>query len=391
MKKVKAAKICDIDFYKSSSKKLCTGNKKSNITYSTKAQQEQFLTSIKNTDAVCLSSFSDFCSSFIPSLPAPPKFKLPIDFRTLYQPHVNFDERKMYALSSLSITREETQHLQQLTTEQSNSVTWNQFRVGRITSSVVHRVLHTDINHPSKSLIKTICCPAKSISVPAIQWGREKESEAFHQYSQVMSEHHSNFSATKSGLHLSMDSSFLGASPDGIIKCTCCGIGVLEIKCPFNFRYDDNFEQMLKQKECCLTEEFTLKQNDKYYSQVQMHMYVCDVNYCDFVLWNTNTCIITRVPRDPSFTKNQQPKLCKFWHEICLPELITRHIENGNDLQTVKNVKYCVCNQPEDSRIMIGCDNHACPIKWFHLDCVQLKRAPKGSWFCKACKASSST
>ena len=154
MKKVKAAKICNIDFYKSSSKKLCTGNKKNSITFSTKAQQEQFLTSIQNTDAVCLSSFSDFCSSFIPSLPAPPKFKLPIDFRTLYQPDVNFDERKMYALSSLSITKEETQHLEQLTTEQSNSVTWNQFRVGRITSSVVHRVLHTDFNHPSKSLNK---------------------------------------------------------------------------------------------------------------------------------------------------------------------------------------------------------------------------------------------
>ena len=68
-----------------------------------------------------------------------------------------------------------------------------------------------------------------------------------------MSEHHSNFSATKSGLHVSMDSSFLGASPDGIIKCTCFGIGVLEIKCPFNFCYDDYFEQMLKQKDCCLT------------------------------------------------------------------------------------------------------------------------------------------
>ena len=46
-----------------------------------KHNRNSFLTSIQNTDAVCLSSFSDFCSSFIPSLPAPPKFKLPIDFR----------------------------------------------------------------------------------------------------------------------------------------------------------------------------------------------------------------------------------------------------------------------------------------------------------------------
>ena len=263
MKKVKAAKICNIDFYKSSSKKLCTGNKKNNITFSTKAQQEQFLTSIQNTDAVCLSSFSDFCSSFIPSLPAPPKFKLPIDFRTLYQPDVNFEERKIYALASLLITKEETQHLELLTTEQSNSVTWNQFRVGRITSSVVHRVLRTDFNHPSKSLIKTICCPAKSVSVPAIQWGREKESEAFHQYSQVMSEHHSNFSVTKSGLHLSMDSSFLGASPDGMSICTCCGIGVLEIKCPFNFRYDDNFLDLNDSDKNEQEQELTIDNNSE--------------------------------------------------------------------------------------------------------------------------------
>ena len=25
----------------------------------------------------------------------------------------------------------------------------------------------------------------------------------------------------------------LGASPDGIISCDCCGIGTLEIKCPY--------------------------------------------------------------------------------------------------------------------------------------------------------------
>ena len=28
----------------------------------------------------------------------------------------------------------------------------------------------------------------------------------------------------------------MGASPDGIVQCDCCGKGVVEIKCPFSCR-----------------------------------------------------------------------------------------------------------------------------------------------------------
>ena len=32
---------------------------------------------------------------------------------------------------------------------------------------------------------------------------------------------------------MSTERSFLGASPDGVIHCSCCGKGVFEIKCTF--------------------------------------------------------------------------------------------------------------------------------------------------------------
>ena len=28
----------------------------------------------------------------------------------------------------------------------------------------------------------------------------------------------------------------VGASPDGLVSCTCCGNGILEIKCPYSVR-----------------------------------------------------------------------------------------------------------------------------------------------------------
>jgi hypothetical protein len=45
---------------------------------------------------------------------------------------------------------------------------------------------------------------------------------------------------------------------------------------------------------------------------------------------------------------------------------------------------YCICRRPTFGE-MIGCDSPSCEIEWFHLDCVHLKAAPSGSWFCPPC------
>lgn len=50
----------------------------------------------------------------------------------------------------------------------------------------------------------------------------------------------------------------------------------------------------------------------------------------------------------------------------------------------VEPEQYCLCNQPEFG-LMVACDNVECKIQWFHLACVGLKAAPKGSWICPQC------
>ena len=37
--------------------------------------------------------------------------------------------------------------------------------------------------------------------------------------------------ATKTGLHINPKHLYIGATPDGLITCECCGDGTLEIKC----------------------------------------------------------------------------------------------------------------------------------------------------------------
>ena len=42
--------------------------------------------------------------------------------------------------------------------------------------------------------------------------------------------------------------SFMGASPDGLVMCTYCGKGVLEIKCPYSCK-TKLFEERVKEKD----------------------------------------------------------------------------------------------------------------------------------------------
>lgn len=45
---------------------------------------------------------------------------------------------------------------------------------------------------------------------------------------------------------------------------------------------------------------------------------------------------------------------------------------------------FCTCNGVSSGE-MVACDNRECPIEWFHYECVGLKAAPKGKWYCNSC------
>ena len=60
------------------------------------------------------------------------------------------------------------------------------------------------------------------------------EAVAAEKYARMMLQrHHKEFKTEVSGLYISHRFPFLGASPDRLTQCTCCGHGLLEIKCPY--------------------------------------------------------------------------------------------------------------------------------------------------------------
>ena len=122
------------------------------------------------------------------------------------------------------------------------------------------------------------------------------------------------------GLFVDLEESYLGASPDAVVSCKCCGQGILEVKCPYTVRDgitdDENFFMSKANG------KWYLKNNHIYYYQVQMQLHVCMVSYCDFVVWTMRDLLIQRVRIDEIFFASKVEHLQAFYTNGILPEVI---------------------------------------------------------------------
>ncbi|KAG0410354.1 hypothetical protein HPB47_012527 [Ixodes persulcatus] len=115
---------------------------------------------------------------------------------------------------------------------------WFAFRSGRTTASTARAVCHTSMNLPAPSLLKRICHPDKCVfQSPATTWGIEHEDEAQQLYTQVMGLSHPSFPSVNTELLFCPDQPFIAATPDEATKCSCCGLGLVKVKCPYLQRH----------------------------------------------------------------------------------------------------------------------------------------------------------
>ena len=84
---------------------------------------------------------------------------------------------------------------------------------------------------PSLSLIMSICHPEMScFKTVATTYGCEHEKEGRDKYMKRSLPCHQKFKISNGGFFISSNYPFIGASPDGLVHCLCCGEGVCEIK-----------------------------------------------------------------------------------------------------------------------------------------------------------------
>ena len=187
--------------------------------------------------------------------------------------------------------------------------------------------VHTDPTQPSVALVKSICYPMRSFKSAAYEYGCKHETDARKEYEYAMKQQHQSLSVKESGLILDPMYPFVGASPDGVITCTCCGTGVLEIKCPYSCK-NKGLKEVSEEKSWFflrVTEagHLELKDNHQYFYQVQLQMKLCNASYCDFVVWSKNQGILVqRIFPDAEFINRALQQVENFIKHGILPELV---------------------------------------------------------------------
>ncbi|WAR23894.1 ING2-like protein, partial [Mya arenaria] len=306
----------------------------------------------------------------------------------------------------LTVSKEQIANVEEVTRNQSESKLWQSYRAGRITASRAKQVCSTDPSNPSQSLIMDICYPGnKTFQTAGTTWGTKNEPVARNDFQTYMEDKHQGFCVKQCGLFISEQFPYIGASPDGLVHCHCCGTSLLEIKCPYTLK-----ESLLDSdsEKYCLTRNsqgiMVLDHKHPYYYQVQTRMGVTGIRATHFVIMTEKAVHIELVLFD-----------IDVWTEICekaetlmkvaiLPELVGKFYSKlpgcGLPVQPLKEVQpplssqndsektWCYCDQVESGE-MICCDDENCHIVWFHFTCLKIERKPMGKkWFCPDCRKS---
>lgn len=314
--------------------------------------------------------------------------KLPRTISSFYNPRYHklssklLQQKSASVFKELKITKEESEYLVQSTCLQSQSKTWFEHRKGRLTASRFRAICHTSVIKPAESLVKQILQQAPPPKGAALAWGLQNESKAKQQYEVTMKAVHSSFQVKDTGLHVNTAYPYLGASPDGLVSCSCCGAGLLEIKCPYSVR---NLNSTSASYLCSSStnSEYRLSRTHEYYYQVQGQMGITDRPYCDFVCWTLKGIFTERIMFDGRFFKEMEAKLQQFFVSVIFPRVL-RGTSSTEPHPSEADGIYCYCRKGEEGD-MVLCDSPSCIYGWFHYPCVNLVSAPTGVCFCPDC------
>ena len=165
-------------------------------------------------------------------------------------------------------------------------------RKGRTTASNFYAV-YTKVNSLKNETVTSKCFNAEplikrlmgyggiNLDLPSLKQGRSFEPVAGADYLAIVKSQHHQLIFSECGLFIYSENTYLGASPDGLVECQCCGKGVVEIKCPYSIAHEHPSHTNLNYL-CLRNDGKTIKQNHAYFSQLQGQMAISKRYYCDF-------------------------------------------------------------------------------------------------------------
>ena len=209
--------------------------------------------------------------------------------------------------------------------DDTSNILWHEERRKRLTASNVGKIAKrratTKVGPSVQQLLNR-----KFQGNAATNWGTFREEDSNKEYLKMKREHSPNLSTSKSGLVVSVNNPWLGASPDRLVHDPASDPpdGLVEFKNPYSARDMTIDEAVRKVKNFCLCyssdQKLQLKDNHEYYYQIQCAMYCTNRKWCDFVVM-TKTIHVQRITFSDKFWSTVLPKLKTFYFTAVLPQL----------------------------------------------------------------------
>ena len=127
-----------------------------------------------------------------------------------------------------------------------------------------------------------------------------------------MKKNHQDLETRSCGLFLKRHNMFLSASPRLLVKCSCCGEGLVEIKCPYTCRNVSPREKpplFLKSEKDLLN----LKPSQCYFTQIQEQRGVTGRKWCDLFVYSKKGFHLQRIEFDKAYWFTLMMKLVYFF------------------------------------------------------------------------------
>ena len=305
------------------------------------------------------------------------------------------------------MSKQQAEHVEAITRKQTTNRLWFRFRSGRVTASRMKAICHTNAAKPSEHLVKAVCYPeGRKLHTEATKWGCSHEKNALDAFTEQMIRTHDNVRVRCSGFVISAAHPYIGASPDAIVTCDCCGSSPVEVKCPFCKK--DNIIHEITDKNFCLQKDVNgvlkLSKTHAYWYQVQTQMGVCEMERAYFVVWTEKDMHVEEVFFDEQKWLEMCVKAKHIFETAILPELLGKFFTRTTDHSVATEVVvteiptenatgevptpeavYCYCRDSEHGN-MVACENSECKFEWFHFECVGITEEPKGVWYCPDCR-----
>ena len=163
---------------------------------------------------------------------------------------------------------------------------------------------------------------SKAHNIPALNHGKEYEPIAKEKYISLMKCNHKEFTFSESGLFVDPSRPYLGASPDLLVYCSGCGMGLSEMKIPFSI-----VNEMLSAKNLPYLVEHDnvtmLRKEHAYYAQIQGQLALARRTYCDFFVFTCVGYFMQRIYFDESYWHKLVNNLEFFFKNYVASELLS--------------------------------------------------------------------